>query len=125
MIKEGYWYVSLDKGQTWDRVGVADGTDGDLMLSDITFDDYIIYLSLADGSVIEIPRMCELSIELGEVPSLVKAGSDFLVDYEVKGGFGNAKMTCVGEHGWTAKIIASDNKTGCINISAPETLTAG
>lgn len=125
MIKEGYWYVSLDKGQTWGQIGVADGTDGDLMLSDVTYDDYIFYLSLADGSVIEVPRMCNLSIELGEVPSQVKAGSDFLVDYEVKGGLGNAMVTCVGEHGWTAKIIASDNNTGYINISAPATLTAG
>ena len=125
MIQDGCWYVSFDKGQTWENLGVADGTDGDLMLSDVRFDDYNFYLTLADGYEIEIPRICNLSIELGSVPSYVMPGSDFSVDYKVKGGLGKAVVTCVGENGWTAKIVASDNNAGRINISAPASLTAG
>ena len=72
-------------------MGSADGIDGDPILSDVQYDDQFLYLTLADGSVIELPRLCDLSIELGEVPAEITSGSTFTVPYTISGGFGNAE----------------------------------
>lgn len=124
-IEDGYWFVSYDGEKTWEQVGVADGSHGDLMLSEVSYDDGSFYLTMADGSVIEIPRMCVLGIELGSVPSNVQPGATFSVEYKVKGGTGNAEVACVGEHGWSAKVVKMEANAGKIEITAPDTLVSG
>ena len=124
-IENGYWFLSYDQGKSWSEMGPADGIDGDLILSDVQYDDQFLYLTLADGSVIELPRLCDLSIELGEVPDEITSGSTFTVPYTISGGFGNAELTCIGEHGWVATITAETSHMGTITIRAPKTLAGG
>ncbi|MBO5815708.1 MAG: hypothetical protein J6R30_06305 [Bacteroidales bacterium] len=124
-IENGYWFLSYDGGKNWNEMGPADGIDGDLLLSAVRYDDKFIYLTMADGTVIDLPRLCSLSIELGEIPSDVTAGSTFKVEYNISGGFGNAEITCVGEHGWSASITQETSHKGGVIIKAPETLAEG
>ena len=123
--ENGYWFLSYDGGKTWNEMGPADGIDGDLILSDVQYDDKFLYLTLADGTVIDIPRLCDLSLEIGEVPTNITSGSIFTVPYTLSGGFGSAEVTCIGEHGWTATITSETSHNGEITIKAPKTLTAG
>lgn len=124
-IENGYWFLSYDGGKNWNEMGPADGIDGDLLLSDVRCEDQFIYLILADGTAIALPRLCELSVELGETPADIAPGSTFIVEYVISGGSGNAELTCIGEHGWTASITAETSHNGGIRIKAPETLTDG
>lgn len=124
-IENGYWFLTYNGGKNWKEMGPADGIDGDLILSAVRYDDKFIYLTLSDGTVINLPRLCSLSIELDEVPSNVTAGSTFTVGYTICGGFGNAEITCIGEHGWTASIATDTSQRGGIIIKAPKTLTDG
>ena len=70
-IENGYWHISYDDGATWTELGKAtgedgadgkdgqdgaDGKDGDSMFKDVTYDDEYVYITLTDGSVLEIPR---------------------------------------------------------------------
>ncbi len=70
-IENGYWHISYDDGATWTELGKAtgedgadgkdgqdgaDGKDGDSMFKDVTYDDENVYITLTDGSVLEIPR---------------------------------------------------------------------
>lgn len=124
-IEDGYWYVSYDGGKTWEKAGTADGSDGDLMFSDISFDDYGFYLTMSDGSVIELPLTRRLSIELGDIPSYIKPGSTFSVDYRIKGGSGKAEIVCAGEYGWSAKVSPASADAGKIRVTAPDILYSG
>lgn len=124
-IENGYWYLSYDGGKSWIVAGVADGTDGDLLLNDIRYDDAFLYLTLADGTVIGLPRLQSLSIELGEAPAHITPGSTFTIDYHITGGKGETKVTCVGEHGWTGVIIPQTETEGSVRIKAPKTLNEG
>lgn len=124
-IEEGYWYVSVDGGITWDEAGVADGIDGDLIFSDVDYDDLFVYLTMADGEVIKIPMVPKLGVKLGQLTSQVKPGSTFSVDYTVTGSAGIAELTCVGEHGWTAAISPATEVTGKITITSPASLVPG
>ena len=70
-IENGYWYVSYDNGATWSEVGKAtgedgeDGNDGDSMFEDITYDDDYVYITLADGTTLVLPR----SVNSNEIPN--------------------------------------------------------
>ena len=58
-IENEYWYVSYDGGNSWEELGKAtgeDGTNGDSMFENITYDDDYVYLTLIDGYELIIPR---------------------------------------------------------------------
>lgn len=66
-IRDGFWYVSYDSGETWEQLGKAtgedgkdgadgaDGVSGDAFFSSVTQDENNVYLHLADGTVLTLP----------------------------------------------------------------------
>ncbi len=81
-IRDGYWYISYDNGQSWVELGKAtgedgkdgangadgadgedgkdgengkDGADGDSLFESVTWDEEYAYFTLSDGTVITIP----------------------------------------------------------------------
>ena len=55
-IREGYWYVSYDGGQSYNELGKATGEDGNSAFQgvDVSDPDYVIF-NLTDGSQIKLP----------------------------------------------------------------------
>ncbi len=61
-IREGYWWISYNNGDSWEQLGKATGEDGkDGESIKITQDENNVYFELADGSIITIPKTGELS----------------------------------------------------------------
>ena len=54
-IENGYLYVSYDNGNSWSELGQVSGSGGDSIFSSVTQDEYNVYFTLADGTVITIP----------------------------------------------------------------------
>jgi hypothetical protein len=57
-IVDGYWYVSLDGGQTWqpEPLGPASAGAGESIFTDITYTTSYLHITLADGKVITLSR---------------------------------------------------------------------
>ena len=64
-IENDYWFVSYDNGVTWQQLGKAtgedgtdgnDGIDGDSIFKSVTQDEDNVYFTLADGTVITLPK---------------------------------------------------------------------
>ena len=70
-IEDDYWYISYDNGATWTKLGKAtgedgqngtngtdgkDGKDGDSFFQSVTQDEECVYLTLADGTIITLPK---------------------------------------------------------------------
>lgn len=60
-IEDDYWYISYDNGITWDSVGKV--VPGDVIdcncqgiFQSVDYDDEYVYFTLADGSVIVVPK---------------------------------------------------------------------
>lgn len=124
-IEDDCWFMSVDNGKTWENLGPAVGVHGDLMFSDVTYDDLYLYLTLEDGTVIKVPKVTDLGFTLGKVPSKIEPSSTFSVDYKITGGTGKAEISCIGEKGWTAKVVPATNMEGTVQVNAPEKLLAG
>ena len=57
-IVDGYWYVSYDGGRTWEdeTLGQATGDKGYTMFAEVTYDEEYLYITMADGEEIVLPR---------------------------------------------------------------------
>ena len=57
-IEKEYWYVSYDNGSTWTKLGKAtsDSSDKDEIITNVTYDDEYVYITLADGTKLAVPR---------------------------------------------------------------------
>ena len=103
---EGYWEISTDGGQTWENTNVkAEGGDGDSFFSDVYVEDGILYLVLADGTVIDVPMTAELSFDFGtEADTLYfGAGESRTLAYTMSGA---ESVTITKPDGWRASIEA-------------------
>lgn len=57
-IVDGYWYVSYDGGKTWEEetLGQATGDQGYTMFAEVTYDEEYLYITMADGEKLTLPR---------------------------------------------------------------------
>ena len=57
-IEKEYWYVSYDNGSTWTKLGKAtsESSDKDELITNVTYDDEYVYITLADGTKLAVPR---------------------------------------------------------------------
>lgn len=123
---DGYWYISYDGGITWTHLGKATGEDGDSMFSGVNQDDDNVYLTLADGTVITLPKVRKLDLQFSETDGIAcAAGQTVRVAYTLTGGNSQTRIASIGEGGWTSNVEKTDDATGFIAVTAPVPITPG
>lgn len=107
------WEISTDGGKTWTSTGVvAIGKDGDSIFSgvDTSHNDYVEF-TLADGSVIQLPRNQQLSIVATGPEGRFNYGETKTYQLTLNGV---EKITCTKPDGWRVSV---DGTT--LKITAP------
>ena len=128
---DGYWYISYDNGQTWNKLGPATGDpgeDGDSMFSDIDVSDpdYLVLTLAETGASIKLPyykdkfdllfvsgsdRVKEMSVYCGP-------GATAEVEYELTNPL-NVQVAIEGiSH--SGYEVAVDKSAKKITVSAPD-----
>ena len=111
------WYVSTDKGQTWEVVGVQKtGTD-------ITFteDDEAYYFDFGDGNVAKISKMATFVLKVESDVVTVEAGKTVTLAYTITGGDETTHVVAEAS-GYTAKV---DEAAKTVAITAGATAAPG
>ena len=75
-IVDGYWYVSYDGGKTWEEetLGQAIGDNGYTMFAEVTYDEEYLYITMADGEKLTLPRTSESQDEGEEQEGVSQVG---------------------------------------------------
>lgn len=128
---DGYWYISYDNGQTWNKLGPATGDpgeDGDSMFSDIDVSDpdYLVLTLAETGASIKLPyykdkfdllfvsgsdRVKEMSVYCGP-------GATAEVEYELTNPLNvQVAIECISHSGYEVAVDKSAKK---ITVSAPD-----
>ena len=128
---DGYWYISYDNGQTWNKLGPATGDpgeDGDSMFSDIDVSDpdYLVLTLAETGASIKLPyykdkfdllfvsgsdRLKEMSVYCGP-------GATAEVEYELTNPLNvQVAIECISHSGYEVAVDKSAKK---ITVSAPD-----
>lgn len=111
------WYVSTDKGKTWEVVGVQKtGTD-------ITFteDDEAYYFDFGDGNVAKISKMATFVMKVESDEVTVEAGKTVTLAYTITGGDETTHVVAEAS-GYTAKV---DEAAKTVAITAGATAEPG
>ena len=128
---DGYWYISYDNGQTWNKLGPATGDpgeDGDSMFCDIDVSDpdYLVLTLAETGASIKLPyykdkfdllfvsgsdRVKEMSVYCGP-------GATAEVEYELTNPLNvQVAIECISHSGYEVAVDKSAKK---ITVSAPD-----
>lgn len=130
-IEDGYWYISYDNGASWTEVGKAvgengkdgeDGTDGDTFFRSVTQDDANVYFTLADGTVITLPKKVSLSIEFDSEDLVVMApNSTRDIRYTVTSVLPDVEVEALSSGDVQAKVVPDETgeSTGVIRVRIP------
>ena len=130
-IEDGYWYVSYDNGASWTEVGKAvgengkdgeDGADGDSFFRSVTQDDANVYFTLADGTVITLPKKVSLSIEFDSEDLVVMApNSTRDIRYTVTSVLPDVEVEALSSGDVQAKVVPDETgeSTGVIRVRIP------
>ena len=112
--EDGYWEISSDGGKTWENTGVkAEGGAGDSFFSGVYVEGGILYLVLADGTVIEVPMTAELAFDFGTGKDTLyfKAGETKELAYTMSG---QESVTVNKPDGWRISFQGSS-----LSVTAP------
>ena len=129
-IENGKWFISYDNGSTWNEVGQAtgdagadgaDGKDGDAFFQGVTQDEQFVYFTLADGTVITLPKGASLEITFAESDLVVMSpNSARSIRYTVQSVTENVTVEITSSSDIRAKVVADDatGKSGRIDIKS-------
>lgn len=127
MIEDDYWYISYD-GKNWEKL---DKSRGDSMFESVVENDDAVVLTLADGSVITLPKQKKFSIKLG-CDSVIDQGATlngemshtFEIPFTVEGATGDFQILYnVHElyytHYISVKVKMEDANNGVVTVKLP------
>lgn len=127
-IREGYWYISYDDGQSWEYIGKAsgdDGEDGDSFFKSVVETSDAVVMTLADGTVINLPKKQKIDIVFEGIDGSVGIlpGEKRVIPYNVVNGSENCLVKAFGQNGWSAKVEAKSSLKGTLTVTAPQEIT--
>lgn len=129
-IENGKWYVRLGEGE-WTLAGNATEQVLSLISSiDFESDDEVVFIRLADGTTLEIPKggsAIKLQLVFDDAPfAKITGGVPVAVTYQVKAASGiTYELSSYEPEGWAVLIAPGADKSGTITITAPDGATYG
>lgn len=125
-IENDYWFVSYDNGQSWTKLGKAtgengkDGTNG--IFKSVTEDDDNVYFTMANGTIITIPKgdnsQFALAFDTTDV-AILHGGASKTISYTIAGAMENTIVKALAQNGWKAVVNATSTDKGTITVTAP------
>ena len=135
-IEEDYWYVSVDGGISWTKLGKAtgengydgkDGKDGDAFFKGVRQDENYAYFELNDGTIITLPLEVTISFNIvldsDSVP-VMSAGESKTIGYILTKATDKTIVKAIAQNGWTATIVPKTKDSGEIIVQAPNPIVS-
>ena len=131
-IREGYWWISYDNGTNWTQLGKAtgedgtDGKDGSSIFKSVTEDDKNVYFTLADDTIITVPKSVILSIRFDSSDLInISAGETKTLNYTITSSSETVSIETFEQAGWKVEITEQTKLAGTIAITAPNPIRDG
>ena len=125
-IEDMYWYVSYDGGQNWTKLDKAVGENGTSFFKSVEHDDEYVYIVLADGTSLTLPKASPFTLELevtGDIPCSI--GQVLTIPYVLNGAGDDAEVITISDGDWKAEVKKQSSTEGSIVITVPKDITKG
>ena len=132
-VEDGFWWISYDEGQNFDKLVSCEDMDGVGVFSGVdTSDSTKMVLKLLDGTSIDIPRLTSLKVSFaGPVMDtvLIAAGELLPIPYEVsvEGADAGSLIVTAGTDGvYSSRLVeGSEPGKGVALVQAPAVFSEG
>ena len=132
-VEDGFWWISYDEGQSFDKLVSCEDMDGVGVFSGVDISDSTkMVLKLLDGTSIDIPRLASLKVSFaGPVMDtvLIAAGELLPIPYEVsvEGADAGSLIVTAGTDGvYSSRLVAgSEPGKGVALVQAPAIFSEG
>ena len=128
-IRDGFWFISLDGGTTWENMGRATGENGlpgapgDQIFKSVEYTpgENVVKFVLSDDTSITLPcyQPIAISFNVPENQTSINAGETIKVDYSLSYGDENTVVTASSDGNYIVNIEARDAVSGSILITCP------
>lgn len=135
-IENGYWYLSIDGGANWEKLGQATGdkgdtgatgpagpqgpagSDGSSIFQSVADKGDFIEITLNDGAVITLPKYVAFSITFSQLKDYqVAPGKEIEIGFTVSGGGRDWKLNVIGGSKSSIEFASTENNvTGKIKL---------
>lgn len=129
-VEDGSWWVSVDGGVTFEPVASCAEMDGYTVFGtvDALSDPEKVFLTLSDGTPLELPRYVPVYLSFGEPQRnlLIAPGERRPVEYLLEGSAAaNAVVTTGTDGTYYSEIERRDSVSGLVWVTAPEEFVDG
>jgi hypothetical protein len=128
-IRDGFWFISLDGGTTWENLGRASGEDGlpgapgDQIFKSVEYTpgENVVRFVLSDGTSVMLPcyQPIAISFNVPENQTSINAGETIKVDYSLSYGDANTVVTASSDGNYIVNVETRDAVSGSILITCP------
>ena len=115
-IENEYWYVSYDKGKTWTKLEKAKGDDGDSFFKSVSQDDNYVYIVLADGTTINIPKESKFALSFDKTV-FHPASETMSIPFSVAAAGNDLNVVTFSDSNISAKVYLKDSTSGSLDVT--------
>lgn len=115
-IEDDYWYVSYDNGQTWVKLEKATGEDGDSFFKSVTEDDQFVYIVLADGTTISIPKESPFALSFDKT-AFHPAAETMTIPFAVVAAGDDLNVVAFSDSNISTKVYMEGKTAGHLDVT--------
>ena len=115
-IENEYWYLSSDNGKTWVRLAKATGEDGDSFFKSVSQDDEYVYIVLADGTSINIPKESRFALSFDNT-AFHPASETMTIPFNVIAAGDDLNVVTFSDSNIATKVYLKGTTSGTIEVT--------
>lgn len=129
-IEEGFWYVSYDNGQTWDKLYKAvgdNGKNGDSFFESVTISEDVVSFVLANGQTFDVPvyQQIIITFDVKDNETVVAAGETIIINYTLQNTTETTVVSASSDGNYKVKIKPNGSTSGSIYVECPDQYVDG
>lgn len=127
-IEQGYWYVSYDKGASWQECGKAAADAEPALFKSVTTseDGKLVYITLQDGTVLTFELYVQFGIAFETTTGALQVGGSVSVPFTLTGADENTQVEAIANNDWKAEVRLDEERlSGTVEITAPADSSTG
>lgn len=115
-IENDYWYISYNDGKTWEKLEKATGEDGDSFFKSVSQDDQFVYIVLADGTAINIPKESAFALSFDKT-SFHPAAETMTIPFTVIAAGDDLNVVTFSDSNIATKVYMEGKTAGHLDVT--------
>ena len=115
-IEDEYWYISYNNGQTWEKLQKATGEDGDAFFKSVDQDDKYVYIVLADGTTITLPKESAFALSFAKT-EFHTASASMTIPFTVIAAGNDLRVVAFSDRNITVEVYMDGSASGHLSLT--------